>query len=310
MANLSDMQLILTGAITEAIRARHASIDVDHLLMGLVSAGGPSAALLAGQGVGLAELRTAARELERDDLIAAGVEPPAPLPDRDLTPTQTYELLRRGDWDFAPEAKQLAKAITVGPLDDREVLAAALEDPRAAEFLGRAGAAPEVLRAALAMGDLALPDQDRPRGEIAVERLITAPMHQVWPLLADPAARLTWDQTLSDTVVTEDGTLEQTVRGAGRRAVVPHRLTSVDPPADGRARVTWQETYGAGGSELDLELTEVEGGTRIRLVRRLSEPRNLLQRVSRLWSVPFLRGGLGMMAQELNQAVADAQTRS
>ncbi|NYI69901.1 hypothetical protein GGQ54_000461 [Naumannella cuiyingiana] len=307
MTSVSDTQLILTGAIMEAVRARQQTIDVDHLLLGLVSAGGPSAALLARHGVGLAQLRAASRELERDELIDIGIAPPAP-PERELSPTQQLELVRRGDWNFAPSTRTLAKALRIGGRDDRDFLGAALDDPRVREYLEWAGADPAAIRAELAATH-DTGDHPSRNGEIAVEKLITATLGDIWPLLAEPAARLDWDGSLDDTVAAEDGTLRQTVRGGGRTATITHRLVTAVPPESGRARVSWLETRPDGRSRLDLALTEVPGGTRIRIARRLSPPRNWLQRLARRWAPHFLGNQLGMLAQALNQATASRHPR-
>lgn len=75
-APYADFLALYTGAATEAARLRHADIDTDHLLLGVLAAGGEDARRLAAQGVTLAAAREACVRLQRDDLGLLGVVVP------------------------------------------------------------------------------------------------------------------------------------------------------------------------------------------------------------------------------------------
>ena len=69
----SHMHYIRSAGAVEAVAPGHPEADVDHLLLGLLATGGPSAQVLTGAGVGLAAVRRAVTEVQERDLGELGV---------------------------------------------------------------------------------------------------------------------------------------------------------------------------------------------------------------------------------------------
>lgn len=68
------MPIFLTAGWREAVRAQEPYIDLDHLLVGLIAAGGPAAQLLAQHGLDLNLGRSAAAAVHAESLAALGVD--------------------------------------------------------------------------------------------------------------------------------------------------------------------------------------------------------------------------------------------
>ncbi len=121
--------LLLKAANSEAIRAGHSQIDVEHLLLALLVQDGDAATALTRAGVHLGPAREALAAQERDDQLALGLghkltgqpsAPPVPTP----YPTQLLPLTPAAQaisWDYRRRGK---------PDLDLWLLARLIEEPQ------------------------------------------------------------------------------------------------------------------------------------------------------------------------------------
>ncbi|GAB3700121.1 Clp protease N-terminal domain-containing protein [Mariniluteicoccus flavus] len=100
---LDDFLVTYAAAATEAARLRHAEVDIDHLLLGLLAAGGEPARRLAAQGVTLAAARGACVRLQGEDLGALGITAPDTT---DATSTASELADRVAGLRLTPRAEQ------------------------------------------------------------------------------------------------------------------------------------------------------------------------------------------------------------
>ncbi|PPK94642.1 ClpA/ClpB-like protein [Kineococcus xinjiangensis] len=139
---LRQSRYISIVALEEAARLGHPEVDVEHLLLGLLATGGPSAGLLIAAGVGMGELREAVARLQQQDLAALGVDvPTAPAP-----PPAPPSFLAAQSLPWNDRAMARVRRASRG--DDRALLVELLDDDgrRAARLLEHLGVDVEALR--------------------------------------------------------------------------------------------------------------------------------------------------------------------
>ncbi|MDN5764658.1 MAG: hypothetical protein L0H96_17470 [Humibacillus sp.] len=285
--------LILMAANDEALRAGHSQVDVDHLLLGLLVVDGDAAHALITARVGLAQARQALAAQERDDVRALGLDdalanehwvPPVPLKyAADLLP-------------FTVAAKAVVKDHRRWRETDLTLLEQLLADPEASvprllSRLGVDGAA--VLTAA--------PSSDRKgrssSGGRYVQVEVTVPVSAgaLWATVADPARRPEWDDDAGVVQVLDEHTFAVTPRfmvelaSEGRAGRLPEVSVTyhVIDQTPGRF-VEWELLYPprkgreSHSERQSIEITSVDGGSRLTLTASRSRSRNVL--VRRLWN--------------------------
>ena len=102
--------LIITAAIAEAERCGHFMVDTDHVLLGLLAAGGDAAAALMQQGLTLTRLREAMDEVQRQDVEKLLETDHLPTIASRVRSAPTYEA--DGSIPWSPRAKNALKGGT------------------------------------------------------------------------------------------------------------------------------------------------------------------------------------------------------
>lgn len=307
------------AAWREAVRLREAFIDVDHLLLGLVAAGGPAARLLGRHGFTLASGRRAALRRHAGALASLGVDvtslpPVTPLPVDDL---------HQGAAGYAPttaRAKRLCNS-TLFPSDERRYLTALLAEP--------SGTVGEVLECAGVDVDALARDVDgssidwhtpTPRrvasstparrghhiSSLRLEHWISAPLHVVYDVAAGLEETDRWMTSPDGRLRVVDGRHQARVDTGISGATRTRDLVLACATPD---QVSWQMWWGAcyGGSHT-VDLQPVEGGTLTVLTRELVTFRRLGAVV--MPPVRFAPGlGMPIMIQNLSFACADLLDR-
>lgn len=312
---------IQVAAAAEALALGHPEVDVEHLLLGLVVVGGPSARALTGAGIDLDALRRAQAQVAGQDLAALGITAPA-----------QRAVLHAGQRSAAlavPVGGRARDLLDAAPFrgDDRALLLALLDDEgrRARRLLEHLGIDVEVLRERLGGEHAPAPaarDRDgrdgqlghafaalrgpAPAGGFWIEaswsQELPVPAERVWALVGDPARRAEWDPDVTAVAVTAEGVEQLTLR-SGRATT--QRVVQLEP---GRA-VAWRRR-GAGTAEVPAEATEqvlqvvlepVGATTRVHL--RLSSPgRGRGVRLSRPLLARMVRTRLRVQADVIAQA--------
>lgn len=241
-------RIAVSGAASrEAARAGHTEAGFEHLLLGVLVAGGPGARLLMDSGVGLVEARSAIDELLREDLDLLGIDVPVPTPS-DEDP--------KGWLPYTPRLEELEYDIPLAG-GDAALLAALIDDEggRVRRVLDRLGADTDRIRREL--GELAEDPQDPtppsadgfdtseapPEGWEYTFHVLDVPVaaERVWALVSDPERRGEWNpasvssRQLGDGVVelTNDLT-EETVRESLTHSVPGREVTWTQDDDSGR----------------------------------------------------------------------------
>ncbi len=237
--NLERGWLLMMAANDEALRAGHALVDTDHVLLGLLSTDGASAGLLRAAGLTLDKGRQAMAGLARDDLAGIGVSDegwPVPRPDRygaDMLP-------------FSERADQAIRGLSKNGPDTR-VLTPLLADAHgpAARLLDAAG---------IDLSLLSPPTEPTAPGPgttwtTQVEYVAPVPADRIWALLDDPLRRPEWDGDVAEVHVVDESTL----RAVPRFVIEQPRLSRLL----GASRVTtlYRSTYRDVGRALEWEVT-------------------------------------------------------
>lgn len=197
--------LLHHAGAAEAAWLGDAEVDVDHLLLGLLATGGPSAGALHRAGVGLEDLRRGVRELQQHDLGLLGVSAAVPAPGGRAADSTTVAPL-----PLAGRVRELLEGLPLSS-DDGALLLALLDDVggRARRLLEHLRVDVDRLRHDLEHEDeepevAASPTvPELPRPAPAGALWMTASYHQhlpvpgarVWALVADPDRRAEWDAT-------------------------------------------------------------------------------------------------------------------
>ena len=283
-----EVHRIRSAAAVEAAALGHPEIDVDHLLLGLLVAGGPSARVLAAHGVGAAALRRAVADLQEQDLLGLGAVAAAPQP-------AAVRASDRGSAGALPLGGRAQALLDDAPLlgDDLALLRAVLDDGgrRAERLLAHLDVDVDALRAQLAAepdvdGALspAMPGADTDVDWSAADRalearrdpvpagttwmsaartqLVPAPADQVWALISDPQRRPQWDAACLSATVDADG-VERITGHDGD--VVEQTAVDVEPGQ----RIGWLQRGPDGGAAprvvVQIALTAQGASTVVRL---------------------------------------------
>ena len=314
----SEAFQIQVAAATEALALSHPEADVEHLLIGLLVAGGPSARVLTGAGEDLQSLRRALSEVQQLDLDGFGV-----------TGTAQRTVLHANERDAAlavPVSGRAQDLLDAAPrwADDRALLVALLDDEggRARRLLEHLGIDAQEVREQLGSEHVPTASAPVPSGldeeafaelrgpaptgsfwiEASWSQELPMPVEKVWALVSDPSRRPEWDPSTTSVTVTADG-LEQL---SGKRGDArTQRVTQLEPC---RA-IAWRQR-GTGTATLPVEATEqvlqlvLEPGdetTRVHL-RHRSPGRGRGVRLSRPLLVRMMRTRLRFMAQAIAQS--------
>lgn len=249
LAMSKQSYLLTRAAASEAMRAGRAEVDVEHVLLALLTSGGPSAGHLLRAGADVVGLRLAAADLEAEDL--------APLVDpRLLTPPGPGAAARAAD---EPPARSVpvnarVRAVLEGvPMraDETSLLLALLADsPRAGRLLHQQGVDVPALRAGLitpqegSRAGAATESDDEPElpappgwtwQHAEHRQVLPVSAAEVWALVSDPARRPQWDATCAAVDVAPDGSEHLVTHAAGQDRVDRQVATHLVP---GRA-ITW-----------------------------------------------------------------------
>lgn len=305
-ATAHDMVLVLAAANTEALRAGHAHIDADHVLLALLVADGDAASAMMAAGVDLAAARETLKAQERDDVMALGVS--ADLVDESwgpaVSPPASAPLL-----PLAPTVQNIGTHYRRRRESDRWLLALLIADPDgpAARLLRRLGVESAAL---LAARPKAAARQSWSRAT-RIELTVPVSVEALWRTAADPTRRPEWDREAGDVEVVDERTfvvtprfvMESTANGHApwlAEKVVTYRVIDRSP----LVFVEWELTYPRRSDRRpyrerqSIELTPVEGGTRLTLSESGSQSRMGLVR---RWFAATGRRELRQLAQSLSQ---------
>lgn len=307
------MYIYLTAAWREAARARDPYIDVDHLLIGLLSAGGPAARLLTRHGLELPSARRAASAVQADSLAMIGVDAlalpvPAPRAISDLHQDHVGRL------PMSERAKHLVDRLGLRHASDRDLLRALLVEPSGTvhKLIESCGADPAALmREVERPADWTTPTPRRSRTveargaqrTVAVElgHFVPADPRLVRSVAADLSLAPQWLMLPDMTRQEDDRTLAMTWTKRGRTSTLRLALLK-----DEEEQVRWSEWWDdRPGGWFDLRLARVDGGTMLSFAR-VSRPIGVLGAALAPWM--RLTNGLGLLvrAQNLSFACADA----
>lgn len=308
------MPIPVTAAWREAVRAREPYIDLDHLLIGLITAGGAASRVLARHDLGVASARAAARAVHVDAVGLLGLDANG-LP---VTPPQSLQELNRDDrrMPMAGRAERLLDSLGVRA-GERELLSALLAERSGtiAALVERAGADMTALLREVenqAAWVTPLPRRARhleaPHAGRAVvvelDHFIAADPPLVRATATDHASVAGWLMLPDDIEPAPEGGLRATVSHRGRSSTL---LVTLSIDSDGGIRWTehWDENP---TSWYDLHLAKVDGGTEVTLARGV-RPIGWLGAVM----TPVIRhtNGLGLLlrAQNLSMACAEEHDR-
>lgn len=301
-----EMMLVLTAANLEALRAGHCEISVDHVLLALLVADGDAAAGLVAAGVDLASAREALTGLERDDVSALGLgtelvdEPWLPP----ALPQSSAPLL-----PLAPAVRDIRRHYRMRRDSDLWLLDRLVNEPDgpAARLLRSLGVDGEAVVAAAPKRTARQAWPPAARIELTVP--VAAPA--LWRTVDDPSRRPEWDRQAGDVEVVDERTFVVTPRlvtesnttGFGSwlaEKVVTYRVIERSPDTF----VEWELTFPRRPGQRpyrerqSVELTAVEGGTRLTLSESGSQSRfGLVRR----WFAATGRRELRQLGQALSQ---------
>ncbi len=302
---LRQLRYVAAAAAEECGRVGHPAVDVDHLLMGLLCSGGPSARALTGAGVTLPAVREAVGALQLQDLAALGITAATPAPARQ----HDYGAAAR-DVGWTPRALAVVRGLDVRR-DDRALLEALLDEPGGAarRLLQAAGADESALRAALPVAAAVgtAPQQRTPvpagTAEASLTTLLPVPREAVWALLADPSRRAEWDSWYERADVSDDGAATTTSRRRRGRVATSTHVVSRWQPLESIAWSERRDDPRTGLRHLRVDLEPAGAGCEVTLTRRYA-PQRRLGRAMVLLARPFMRSELRFKAQSIAQAVS------
>lgn len=301
----------LTAGWREAARARDPYMDLDHLLIGLIAAGGPAAQLLTQHGLDLPSARTAASAVQADSVALLGVDAKA-VPASAPRPIRELNQGAAGDVPMSERMREFVNR-TGGRASERDLLRALLAEPSGTirEMIEHAGADPEAVMADVDdAADWTTPTPRRARtvesqarertAAVQLTHFVPADVRLVRSVAADHARASEW-LMLPDVEQQEDGTLAGTWTKRSRTSTLRLALT-----VDCEDRVRWSDQWDGGPwGWYELRLTPAEGGTLLTLIRAVHPLGRLGAALS-----PLIRltNGLGLLvrAQNLSFACADA----
>ncbi|WP_299034758.1 Clp protease N-terminal domain-containing protein [uncultured Pseudokineococcus sp.] len=309
---LRQSRYISAAAMEEVAELGHPELDVDHLLVGLLVTGGPSASCLVAAGADLPSLRGAVQRLQETDARALGVHAPAPPA---VSPDRTARTSAGVPW--GSRALAVMRSADHGQ-DDRALLRALLDDEgrRVERVLAGAGVDVEDLRASLAT-TTAAGDPDLPV-EVTAALAALGPAHRrtsastthevpvaadaVWALVGDVRRRPEWDPAV--TGLSDDDGVLRLVYDSGRTTRSVRVLTERTGPRSVLWREMWHDDEHVT-AVLHLAVVPAGAGSRLR-VDTATSSRTLRGRVLR----PLARRAAGSRARWLGQSVARAAART
>ena len=285
---MHQTMLVWMAANSEALRAGHGQVDVDHLLLALLVMDGDAAAALTGAGVGLGPAREALAAQERDDLRALGLGDDV-ASDPWVPPVPTHYEAQLLPW--SPAAQAVGREYRRWRESDLWLLQCLVEEPQgpAARLLCRLGVD----------GAAVVQSAPRPAGRQSwskatqVELSVTVAAAALWRTVTDPTRRPEWDQDAGAVEVIDERTfivtprlvVESTQNGrAGWMAdkVVTYRVVEHTP---GRF-LEWELSYPRRPDQRpylerqSIEVTPVDGGARLTMTASRSTSRlRLVRRV-------------------------------
>lgn len=276
---------ILQTAWREAAYLGDHIITLDHLLLGLLMAGGPAAELLARHGARLEPLRQAVRERDQADLQALGIEPrPRPLRSRRGIDELHHGVT--GDIEMSPAVESAMRA-PARRFDEHGLLRRLLDHPSGGpvEALRLAGVDLEALRRDLALSGRVPVDHNHrtdpipglldglPETTVCTTRFLPVDLEHVYRAASEATLVRRWFQWDASAEVAGVDVL-RTTRRVRRGSGVTELRRVIDDRSTGHADVAWQELQVSGlvdhdprGFYLHLDLTEAPGGTLVRLTR-------------------------------------------
>lgn len=299
----------VTAAWREAMRARDPYIDLDHLLIGLITAGGAAARVLTRHGLSVSTARTAARAVHADAVGLLGVDANR-LP---TTPPQSLQELNRDErrMPMAGRAERLLNSLGARA-GERELLRALLTEGSQTilELTERAGAdVTALLREVENQAAWVTPVPRRARhleaqtpGRAAVAELdhfVAADLPLVRAVTTDQARVADWLILPDDIEPAPEGGLRITMFVRGRSSTLHVTLNTDDD------RVRWTEHWDDNPTSwYDLHLAEVDGGTALTLARGV-RPIGVLGAAMR----PIIRqtNGLGLLLRAQNLSMICAE---
>lgn len=233
---------ITSAALEEAARAGDPELDLEHLLLGLLVTGGPSAALLTSAGVDLPGLRRAVVEVRQRELVHLDLQVPVPaVPDG---PEPSFRAAQAVP--FNDRAMAVMKRIPYEG-DDRGLLLALLDDEgrRVERVLTHLDVDVDVLRTATGQdhaapravdpGSPAAPGTGGPGWIATLVQDVPVDAGRVWDLVSDVTRRPEWDTACVQAETGSDGVQRLTYRGRGREVVAEQVVSHLVPGRE----ITW-----------------------------------------------------------------------
>ncbi len=222
---MSERFWIFAAASDEALALGDQQLDVDHIVVGLLTVGGASARALAAAGIDLRAVRAAARRLHDLDVSALGISTEHHR--------SVVDAARRPGRVILPSNSRVDEILgmTAPALDDRPLLIALLDDGggRAERLLSEAGIDVHELRARLSGLESAAsvtaeesnPHADSGGGwaelvagaadsgvtwmEAEYSQTVPVSLEQVWELVDGPLRRPEWDPSCVRITPSGDG---------------------------------------------------------------------------------------------------------
>jgi hypothetical protein len=308
---LRQSRYITSAALEEAARAGDPELDLEHLLLGLLVTGGPSAVLLTTAGVDLPRLRRAMVEVRQQELAQLGLQVPVPAapegPEPSFRAAQAIP--------FNDRAMAVMKQISYEG-DDRELLLALLQDEgrRVERVLAHLDADVDALRIA-ARPDHPPPATNGPGTQKAEEpkavetgwsatlvQDVPVDAARVWDVVSNVARRPEWDGACVAAETGPDGVQRLTYRGRGRKVVAEQVVSHLVPGQEiawRRFRVGDREV----GATFRVRVEPVGVTCRVHLQMGI-ERRTLLRRMLRPLIALLAGSQLRWQAQSIARAAA------
>lgn len=282
----------------EQRRCHHLEIDSEHLLLALVSVGGPVSDALAAEGVTLATAREACERTHRERIARLGISLPEESP-RTIPAEQP-----RGEFRYRRELRVALERAAGQPQPDVALFQHLLQEPsgRVPEALETLGVAPEDLR-------FPTPAASSPEARFTYRRFLASPPATVWELLSDPSRWLDWnDLSHTGAEVESTGAVRARIRNSSAH-VSEHTLTIDEPSRSLHWDTVLPERSTQVAQSLHITLSPHRAGTTLTLSMEPSRNsgRGLLSRVlrpiARLIAPPLVRGHLRGRADNISRAI-------
>lgn len=330
MISLLGIKDIFSAALREAARQGSPQVEVDHILCGLIAAGGPTAEFLAEAGISLSGVREATHQVTATRLASLGIDA-AKLPS--LPPPLGTHPDDVGEIPFSASAQALDESLP-HRWDEYDLLVACLGEPSGlnAQIVAAAGADPQALAARLGSPtarrrrprvrrcpvppDLAAPGLTA----LTTRHFISAPERLVAQVVVDATHAASW-LGHADTIIATDDTIRVRERSKRRRRSYEFEFRRTTPaPAHGvDDRVVWQiwatgrnDSQPSPGSFHDLRLRALDSGTEVELVEglrsygRLGRAIQPLSLLMRTWAVGGLLQTLAFACAEKSATCPDS----